>query len=209
MPQRVPGNGDPWGPLPHGCAPTRCRKRGLTVNAELGAVPALVEHDEHDGEEEGGEDSQSHGHRDLGIEGMVGMGPGSCCKAKDSTLLPAPAAEVVTNLLGKLRHKGGQAAAFILSHPTSPCFWFAFTLRTALLSHRYPCAPCPKSQSTAFQPSPHPKCVLIRCLHGALQRAVPGACVRRGHRVSVGRGHILTPAQSLLPHQGASPSRHN
>lgn len=110
---------------------------------------------------------------------------------------------------GKLRHRGGQEAAFILSHPTSPCLRFAFTLRTALLSHRCPCVPFPKSQSTPSQPSPHPKCVLVRCLHGALQRAVPGACVGRGHRVGVGWGRILTPAQSLHPHHGASPSHHS
>lgn len=115
MPQGVPGNGDPWGPLPHGCAPTRCRKRGLTVNAELGAVPALVERNEHDREEEGGEDSQSHGHGDLGTEGMVGMGLGSWCKAKDSTLLPALALQVVANLVGETEARGGGAGGCL--HP--------------------------------------------------------------------------------------------
>lgn len=46
---------------------------GLTVDAELGAVPALVEHEEHDGEEEAGEHGQGHGHGHLGTAGR-GLG---------------------------------------------------------------------------------------------------------------------------------------
>lgn len=58
-------------------------KEGLTVNAELGAAPTLVDHNEHDGEEEAGKHGQCHGHRDL-VTAQTGSGWGPT-----GSLLPA------------------------------------------------------------------------------------------------------------------------
>lgn len=72
---------------------------------------------------------------------------------------------------GKLRHRGGQEAAFILSHPTSPCLRFAFTLRTALLSHRCPCAlPQITEHSIPAEPSPQ------MCAHPLSPQDPPESC---------------------------------